>query len=197
MDRKIQTLDAARLNEFEQKLRQDLNQEAIFSPAKAEPISLLLKPEAIQLDSSALDKTEVLRNLVTLAEATGNVLDPERLYASIVEREYLCSTAFPGGFAICHPRRPIPTALLDYTVCLLRLKQPIQFGAEDGSLTQLFFLLSAPNDKLHLHGLARLARILRGDALKQLLTSASVEEILNALRTAENNQKTVPGTPEI
>ncbi|MGH8016800.1 MAG: PTS sugar transporter subunit IIA [Opitutaceae bacterium] len=72
-----------------------------------------------------------------------------------VERETLCSTALPGGVAICHPRRPVPHIVRKTLLAVLRTGQPVPFGAEDGESTRLFFLIAAKDDRAHLHALAR------------------------------------------
>jgi mannitol/fructose-specific phosphotransferase system IIA component (Ntr-type) len=54
-----------------------------------------------------------------------------------------------------------------------RVSHPIPFGAPDRAPTDLFFLLACPDDRLHLHTLARLCLM------------AQKSELLYRLRTAE------------
>ncbi|NQX02524.1 PTS sugar transporter subunit IIA [bacterium] len=98
----------------------------------------------------------------------------------------LCSTAMPGGVALCHPRRPIPSAIKRQFLCLLRTATPVDFGAEDGEGTSVFFLLCTPDDRSHLHGLARLARILHGGTLEILKSAVNSKEVVAALANAES-----------
>src|SRR5208337_3009017 len=86
-----------------------------------------LKPEFIGLDAPASGAPDVLRQFVGLAEKTGLVVDSGRLRASLVEREALCSTALPGGFAIPHPRRPSPHLVRRTLLAVLRPAQPVPF----------------------------------------------------------------------
>lgn len=62
----------------------------------------------------------------------------------------------------------------------------MDFGAEDGEGTSVFFLLCTPDDRSHLHGLARLARILHGGALEILKSAVNSKEVVAALANAES-----------
>jgi hypothetical protein len=56
--------------------------------------------------------------------------------------------------------------------------------------TSLFFLLCAPDDRSHLHGLARLARILHGGTLDILKAAVTAEDIVAALADVESKIQT-------
>jgi len=185
LEQKIQTLDTARVSELEAKLESSLLADGTFRTTRTDRLASRLPLKGIVLDVPLTTKPDVLRSLVSLAEATGLLSDKEYLLASLVDRESLCSTAVPGGVALCHPRRPIPTIIDRQFLCFLRTAAPVDFGAENGEGTSLFFLLCAPDDRSHLHGLARLARILHGGTLEVLTTATSTEEVLAALAEAE------------
>jgi mannitol/fructose-specific phosphotransferase system IIA component (Ntr-type) len=180
LDPKIQTLDTQQVAELEHKLESELQSES-----RKIRIADRLRPEQVELVSPAPGRREVLKGLVDLAEKTGLVTDGLQLLASLVEREELCSTALPGGFALCHPRRPSPHLSRRTVFALLRTQQPVAFGAEDGSATRLFFLLAATDDRAHLYALARLTRILRGRALEELLAARSPEDVIEIIQRRE------------
>lgn len=186
LEQKIQTLDAAHVSDLETNLESALVAEGVFRiPHRADRLASRLPQKGIALDVPATTKADVLRAIVDLAEATGLLLDKDYLLASLIDREALCSTALPGGVALCHPRRPIPSAIERQFLCLLRTKAPVDFGAEDGEGTSLFFLLCAPDDRSHLHGIARLARILHGGAIDPLTKATDSEAVLQAFADAE------------
>lgn len=186
LEQKIQTLDTARVSELETNLESALVADGVFRiPHRADRLTSRLPQKGIALDVPASTKSDVLRAIVDLAETTGLLLDKDYLLASLIDREALCSTALPGGVALCHPRRPIPSAIERQFLCLLRTKTPVDFGAEDGEGTSLFFLLCAPDDRSHLHGIARLARILHGGAIEPLTQAADSEAVLQAFADAE------------
>ena len=187
LERKLQTLDEPQLTELDRQLEKDLLAEGTFRRPRPDRLASRLPLEGIALDVEATTPGDVLGYLVKLADATGHLLQPARVLESLGEREALCSTAMPGGLALCHPRRPLPEAIEKEFVCLLRTREPVDFGAEDGQPTSLFFLLLAPDDRSHLHGLARLARILDADTLRDLRDAADAATVLAIFRDRETS----------
>ena len=185
LEQKIQTLDTARVSELEAKLESSLLADGTFRTTRTDRLASRLPLKGIVLDVPLVTKAEVLRSLVSLAEATGLLSDKDYLLASLVDRESLCSTAVPGGVALCHPRRPVPSIIDRQFLCFLRTAAPVDFGADNGEGTSVFFLLCAPDDRSHLHGLARLARILQGGTLDVLKSAPSTEDVLAAIAEAE------------
>jgi mannitol/fructose-specific phosphotransferase system IIA component (Ntr-type) len=192
LELKILTLDTARVNELESKLEHSLLADGTFRTRRSDRLASRLPLRGIALDVPVSSKAEVLRALAELAEGTGLVFEKEFLLASLIERESLCSTALPGGVAICHPRRSVPSAIERQFLCFLRSATPVDFGADDGEGTSNFFLLCAPDDRAHLHGLARLARILHVGGLDAVKSAATTEEIKEALATVEGAITTQP-----
>ncbi len=136
----------------------------------------LLRPEFIHPALPAKTRASVLREMAALAGKTGRVWDADGLLKGLEAREELCSTGLPGGLAILHTRNP-ESYLFESTFLVLgRTFQPIPFGAPDGGATDLFFLLACPDDRLHLHTLARLCLM------------AQKTEVLQALRAAKDAQ---------
>lgn len=180
LDRKVQTLEPERVAELEHKLESEL-QDA------SRPIHLAgrLPAEAIALDVRVAGKTDVLKELVVLAENSGWLIDRALLHASLLEREALFSTALPGGVALCHPRRPMSHILKQTFLGFLRTEQPVAFGAEDGSATQLFFLIAAKDDRAHLYALARLTRVLRGSTLEMLRLARTAADVITVISQRE------------
>lgn len=180
LDRKIQTLDAAQVQDLEHKLEGELQ-----AASRNIRIADRLRPDFVGIGVRALGRPEVLKGLVALAEKSGHVIDSTLLVASLAEREQLCSTALPGGVAICHPRRPSPHLLRRTAIAALKTNAPVAFGAEDGEPTRLFFLIAAIDDRAHLYALARLTRILRPPTLKVLMDAPTADEFVAALRRRE------------
>ncbi len=136
----------------------------------------LLRPEFINPALPAKTRASVLREMSALAGKTGRVWDAQGLLKGLEAREELCSTGLPGGLAILHTRNP-ESYLFESTFLVLgRTVQPIGFGAPDGGATDLFFLLACPDDRLHLHTLARLCLM------------AQKTDVLAALRAAQDAQ---------
>ncbi len=146
----------------------------------------MLQSGAIASAMTSKTKASVLRDLVALADKTGNLGDPKTLLASLEAREELCSTAVPGGFALPHPRSHDPYLFETSFLVVGRPVQEIHFGAPDGEPTHLFFLICCQNDQLHLHTLARLCLIAQKTRLlDQLRAAPDAEAMRNSLIVAE------------
>ena len=148
----------------------------------------LIQPEFIDPAMTAKTKASVLRELVALAAKTGRLFDPRDLLASLEAREALCSTGLPGGWALSHPRHPQPYLIETSFLVLGRPIQEIPFGATDGQPTDLFFLICCPDERMHLHTLARLCLMAQKTELlaqlRQAPDAASMHQCLLAAETA-------------
>ena len=116
----------------------------------------MIRPAFIEPALTAKTKSSVLRQMTALAETTGFVCDPQALLHGLEAREELCPTGIPGGLALLHSRNPESYLFECAFVALGRTIQQIPFGSPDGRPTDLFFLIGCPDERLHLHTLARL-----------------------------------------
>jgi PTS system nitrogen regulatory IIA component len=149
-------------------------------------ITPLLRPEAVTTSLGSRTKDSTLRRLLALAQKTGLVYDEQALAEAVMGREELSSTALEQGVAIPHPRRPLPYAIGGPLLVVARTSQGIAFGAPDGGLTSLFFLIASQDDQHHLHVLARLCRMLQGsDLIERLLDAATAAEMIEAVTQRE------------
>lgn len=134
----------------------------------------------------ARTKSSTLRELVQLAEQSWQVYNPEAILKAIVQREEIASTALPGGVAIPHPHRPMPGSLGDTVVALGIIPGGIPFGAPDGKLTDIFFLVCPMDDKTHIQLLARITRLILTEGfLDSLRQSPDPKAIWNTIRRIE------------
>ena len=138
-------------------------------------ITPMLRPEAVATQLKSRGKNSLLRELVSLAGATGLVYDEQALLEAVIAREEQASTAIESGMAMPHPKRPLPYDLVEPILVVGRAGSVV-FGAPDGKLTDLFFLMASLDDHHHLHVMARLCRML------------SDEDFVEHLRTAETSQ---------
>lgn len=146
----------------------------------------LVMPDCIAPDFHARTKDSVLRGLVSLAENSGYVYDPEDLLESLREREAMRSTALEMGVALVHPRHHDPYMFEDSLVALARVSHPIHFGAPDDQPTDLFFLICCQEDNIHLHTLARISMMcVHTDLLENLRAGETTMDLYTALQDAE------------
>ncbi len=124
-------------------------------------ISVLLSEETTAVPLPASTKASVLREMVTLAEQSWQVYDPDAMFAAIRQREETGSTAQENGVALLHPRRPLSdTVQGEAFIAFGRTPRGIPFGGSHRGLTDLFFLVCCRSQKSHLQVLARLSRLL-------------------------------------
>lgn len=148
----------------------------------------LLHPEAVALPLNAKTRNSVIRSMADLAMGTGLLWDPKKMADALLEREELHPTALDNGVALLHPRRPMPSILGDSFIALGITSSGIPFGGGMHTLTDVFFLICAADDRLHLRILARLSRLLTapgfldrlreapdGEAVRQLILEAEEE----------------------
>lgn len=149
-------------------------------------VSPILRREAISCHLPARTKNSVLRELVNLAQKTELLYDEESLLAALLERERLCSTALEDGIAIPHPRRPLPYAAAEPLMAAAHTSKGIGFGAPDGRLTDLFFMICCRDDHHHLHVMARLCRMLHDEGFRCALRQAdNAEKIIELIHERE------------
>jgi mannitol/fructose-specific phosphotransferase system IIA component (Ntr-type) len=154
----------------------------------------MLDAGAVASAMESKTKASILRDLVVLAEKTRHVYDPKALLAGLQEREELCSTAMPGGFALPHPRFHDPYLFETSFLVVGRPIQEIHFGAPDGEPTRLFFLVCCQDDRLHLHTLARLCLIAQTTkTIDALLSAPDPQSIRTTLIAAEQEILASPG----
>ncbi len=157
--------------------------------AEGRPFSLssLVAPDRVLLDLDARTKASILSEIVAGADRLGLLYDPHDLLESLRQREELCSTGMPGGFAIPHPRNHDPYLASESFLLVARPIAPIHFGSPDGKPTDVFLTLVCQDDRLHLSALARLCLVLSNPtAAETLRRSQSPYEICDAIRSAES-----------
>jgi len=146
----------------------------------------LLSEASVAIPLVASSRASVLKGLVSLAEQSWQVYDPEAVLDAVRQREEMASTALPSGVAIPHPRRPLPAALGESVLAYARTASPIPFGAPQGVLTDMFFLVCCRDDRTHLRVLARLTRLfLRPGFLDELRAAETPRESWEKITSAE------------
>lgn len=139
-------------------------------------ISSLLPQELIAVPLQARTRRSVMESLVEVAGRTWQVWEPATILSAVQAREEIMSTAFDSGVAIPHPRNPLPDSIGQSLIAFGRTFSGVPFGASNGSLTDIFFLVLAQDARTHLSILARLGRLIRiPDFLSRLRMTDSSE----------------------
>jgi PTS system nitrogen regulatory IIA component len=144
-------------------------------------LSDLIRPDAVLPALKAASKKQVLQALAEKAAAiTGR--DDKTILELLVQREKLGSTGVGGGVAIPHARLPGIDKIVGMFAHLAR---PVDFESLDEQPVDLVFLMLAPENAGadHLKALARIARVLRDQAVVGRLRGSPDKAALYAILT--------------
>ena len=150
-------------------------------------ITDVLDPEAVIPSLEAREKSAVLEEIVTRVSSHYGFEDSQRLLEVVRARERICSTAIGEGVAIPHGKLP---GLKRVFIAFARSREGVDFDAQDGTPTHLFFLLVAPEDSTseHLSALARVSRLVKDPALRErLMTVQTPEEVVSLIEQKERD----------
>lgn len=145
----------------------------------------LLTADRIKVPLESRDKPSVLRELVDLLTSTAGG-EPADVLRAVHEREDCQSTGFGYGVAIPHARTATLSALV---VVAGRAAAPIDYDAVDGQPVRLFFFVAGPESASgdQVRALARIARLVRRDYLRErLLKAATAEDFAQIVREVEH-----------
>jgi excisionase family DNA binding protein len=96
----------------------------------------------------------------------------DQIYASLMEREALCSTALHPDVAFPHPRDPEKCPLGRDQIVVVRAAEPVDFHDVNGYRPRIVFLLLARDVSLQLVWEARLSHLLHREGFVERLLSA-------------------------
>lgn len=139
----------------------------------------LLTPARVMAGVNATSKKRLLEQ-VAGALSQGNADHERAIFDGLCLRERMGSTGLGHGVAIPHGRTP---HLNVATGTMLRLAEPIDFGASDGEPVDLVFALAVPEHftQQHLVLLAQLAEMFSDAGFRQQLRNAASSEALYEL----------------
>ncbi len=141
----------------------------------------ILSANAILPEASATTARQVLHELGSLAHRVYG-LNATNVAEVLRQRESVASTGMCGGVALPHAHLPelgAPVGLF------ARLRQPVDFGADDGMGVDLVFALLSPTvpGVAHLRALARISRLLRDGEVRRKLRGTGDGAALYGLLT--------------
>ena len=151
-------------------------------------VSEFLLLENIVPELKAENKTEVLKELTEVVTSNLPVLNFEKTFETLQEREELCSTAMDEGVAIPHGKLH---GISNTVIAFGKSSKGIDFDSLDNKPTFLFILILSPDNspKKHIQALAKISNIFKtGEFRDNILKSKTQEEIL-ALITEEDESK--------
>lgn len=139
-------------------------------------ITNIIEPEIICLDLQADSKQAVFEELVELLDRAGKLSNKSEFLDDIWKREAIGNTGFDDGIAIPHAKS---TAVAKPAVAVGISRTGIDYGADGGELSDVFFMLASPdnNDDHHIEVLAQIStKLIEDDFVTKLKAVESVEE---------------------
>jgi PTS system fructose-specific IIC component len=146
-------------------------------------ITELINERLIRLNLSAQDKDGVLSELVDVLDQEGRLHDKQQFLADIYAREELGNTGFEDGVAIPHAKS---RAVKAPAVVIGISRNVIEYGAEDGLPSKLFFMIASPDGGAnhHIEVLAELSsKLIEEGFIAQFLAAQNEHQALELLLT--------------
>ncbi|ENI4129350.1 PTS sugar transporter subunit IIA [Vibrio fluvialis] len=144
-------------------------------------ITELINERLIRLNLSAQDKDGVLSELVDVLDQEGRLHDKQQFLADIYAREELGNTGFEDGVAIPHAKS---RAVKAPAVVIGISRNGIEYGAEDGLPSKLFFMIASPDGGAnhHIEVLAELSsKLIEEGFIAQFLAAQNEHQALELL----------------
>ncbi|MGY3856053.1 PTS fructose transporter subunit EIIC [Aeromonas intestinalis] len=168
-------------------------------------LTTLIDEGLICLDLAATDKQGLFSELAAQLKKAGKISDQENFVRDLWARENLGNTGFEQGVALPHAKSE---AVLQPAIVVGISRQGIDFGAEDGLPSRLFFMIASPTGAAnhHIEVLAELStRLLEPGFIPHMQGATCKAEVLALLaaktpaaRPAQTqaSPKQAPHTPE-
>ncbi|HIF9267944.1 TPA: PTS fructose transporter subunit IIABC [Photobacterium damselae] len=144
-------------------------------------ITTLINEKLINLDLQATTKDQVFAEMAEMLTQQGKVADKEQFIDDIYAREELGNTGFEEGVALPHAKS---AAVASPAVAIGVSRQGIEYGAEDGLPSKLFFMIASPDGGAnhHIEVLAELSsKLIEDGFIDAFLAAKTPEEALNLL----------------
>lgn len=140
----------------------------------------IIKPSNIRVPLAATTKPAAIEELVNLLAASGDITDPKKVLAAVLEREATRTTGIGNGIAIPHGKCAGTVRLV---MAVGKAATPIDFQAIDGRPVSLIWLLTSPPDQTgpHITALARISKLMIVDRVRQALATATTPEQIYAI----------------
>ncbi|MEH8142717.1 fructose-specific PTS transporter subunit EIIC [Aeromonas veronii] len=155
-------------------------------------ITTLINEHLINLDLKATRKEEVFTEMARLLVAQGKVSDEQQFVKDLWAREELDNTGFEEGVALPHAKS---AAVCNPAVAIGISRNGIDYGAEDGKPSKLFFMIASPagGANHHIEVLAELsAKLIEEGFIDALLAAKTPADALALLLAKKEEAAAAP-----
>ncbi len=147
-----------------------------------------ITPEHVKIGLESERKDEVVEELVELLVASCDVSDADTIYQAVMDREREGSTGLEKGVAIPHAKCDAVNRL---SIVIGISKDGIDFEAQDGKVSNLFFLMIAPPTESgpHVQAIAKIVKMIKVESFrKKLINAKSPREVLEVIDRLEEGE---------
>ncbi|MFQ1683698.1 fructose-specific PTS transporter subunit EIIC [Aeromonas veronii] len=155
-------------------------------------ITTLINEHLINLDLKATRKEEVFTEMARLLASQGKVSDEQAFIKDLWAREELGNTGFEEGVALPHAKS---AAVCNPAVAIGISRNGIDYGAEDGKPSKLFFMIASPacGANHHIEVLAELsAKLIEEGFIDALLAARTPADALALLLAKKEEASAAP-----
>ncbi|MFC5705143.1 fructose-specific PTS transporter subunit EIIC [Aeromonas eucrenophila] len=154
-------------------------------------ITTLINEQLIALDLKATRKEEVFSEMARLLVSQGKVSDEQQFIQDLWAREALDNTGFEEGVALPHAKS---AAVSTPAVAIGISRAGIDYGAEDGKPSKLFFMIASPagGANHHIEVLAELSAKLIEEGFIAKLLAAKTPAAALALLLEKKEEQAAP-----
>ncbi|QHC08996.1 PTS transporter subunit EIIA [Aeromonas veronii] len=155
-------------------------------------ITTLINEHLINLDLKATRKEEVFTEMARLLASQGKVSDEQAFIKDLWAREELDNTGFEEGVALPHAKS---AAVSTPAVAIGISRNGIDYGAEDGKPSKLFFMIASPagGANHHIEVLAELsAKLIEEGFIDALLAAKTPADALALLLAKKEEAAAAP-----
>ncbi|MEH8149890.1 fructose-specific PTS transporter subunit EIIC [Aeromonas veronii] len=157
-------------------------------------ITTLINEHLINLDLKATRKEEVFTEMARLLASQGKVNDEQAFIKDLWAREELGNTGFEEGVALPHAKS---AAVCNPAVAIGISRNGIDYGAEDGKPSHIFFMIASPDGGAnhHIEVLAELSgKLIEEGFIAKLLAANTPADALALLLAKKEEQSEAPTT---
>lgn len=157
-------------------------------------ITTLINEHLINLDLKATRKEEVFTEMARLLASQGKVSDEQAFIKDLWAREELGNTGFEEGVALPHAKS---AAVCNPAVAIGISRNGIDYGAEDGKPSHIFFMIASPDGGAnhHIEVLAELSgKLIEEGFIAKLLAANTPADALALLLAKKEEQSAAPTT---
>ncbi|MEH8244025.1 fructose-specific PTS transporter subunit EIIC [Aeromonas veronii] len=155
-------------------------------------ITTLINEHLINLDLKATRKEEVFTEMARLLASQGKVSDEQAFIKDLWAREELGNTGFEEGVALPHAKS---AAVCNPAVAIGISRNGIDYGAEDGKPSHIFFMIASPDGGAnhHIEVLAELSgKLIEEGFIAKLLAAKTPADALALLLAKKEEAAAAP-----